>query len=187
MDTRPPAVALWLLARLIGGPNSEALLGDLVEQYARGKSPAWFWKQTLSAIGASVAAEARAHYGFISAIAFFVGFTTAAMLGTVKTLPGLTVFDESLAAFGAGWLVCRIGGPAAALTLAAFVAVREAPQLYAGLMAFLDHFGGAWLITHHGMNALPSSWLWAVACIVAGAICGARPRSEGRAPSTAAQ
>jgi hypothetical protein len=73
------------------------------------------------------------------------------------------------------------------MMLAAFVGVREVPQLYTAVMAFLDHFGGAWFITHHGMNALPGSWLWAVACIIVGATCGARPRSDGTAPSTAAQ
>jgi hypothetical protein len=134
-----------------------------------------------------VVAEARAHYGVISAIAFFVGFTTAAALGTVKTLPGLALFDASLAAFGAGWLVSRVGGLTSALAFAAFVGIRELPPLYAAVTAFLDHFGGAWLITHHGMNALPSSWLWAVVCIVAGAVCGARPLAGGPATAPAAQ
>ena len=77
MSTKPPVVALWLLTRLVSGPSREALLGDLVEQHARGKSSAWFWKETLAAIGASVAAEARAHYGVVSAIAFFVGLHVA--------------------------------------------------------------------------------------------------------------
>ena len=53
-------------------------------------------------------------------------------------------------------------------------------------MAFLDHFGGAWFIAHHGMNALPSSWFWALVCIVAGAVCGARPQTGGPVPADAA-
>ena len=186
MNTRPPALARWLLARLLAGPHGEALLGDLIEQYASGKSRAWFFKETLAAVGATVAAEARAKYGVVSAIAFFVGFTTAAALGTVKTLPGLAVLDASLAAFGAGWLVSRVGRLASALAFAAFVGIRELPPLYAAVMAFLDHFGGAWFIAHHGMNALPSSWLWAVACIVCGAVCGARPQTGGPVPADAA-
>jgi hypothetical protein len=187
MSTNPPAIALWLLGRLVGGPSREALLGDLVEQHARGRSNAWFWKEALAAIGASVAAETRARYGVISAVAFFVGFTAAALLGTVKTLPGFAPVDASLAAFAAGWLVCRFGGFSAALAFAAFVSVREVPLLYEPLMSFFDHFGGLWLITHHGMTALPASLAWAALCIVAGAVCSARPRDGESAPSTAAR
>jgi hypothetical protein len=178
---------MWLLTKLIGGPNREALLGDLVEQHASGKSRAWFWRETLAAICASVLAEARGHYGAVSAIAFFVGFTTAAALGTVKTLPGLGPFDASLAAFGAGWVVSRVGGFTSALAFASFVGVRELPALYERIMQVLDHFGGLWLITYHGMAAVPVSWPWAVACIVAGAVCGARPPSGESAPSTAVE
>jgi hypothetical protein len=185
MSTRPPTVALWLLKRLLTGPNREALLGDLVEQRAGGRSTAWFWKETLIAIGTATAAEVRSHYWAVSAIAFFVGFASAAALGTIKTAPGLELFDAALAAFGAGWLVCRFGGPASALAFAAFVAVREVAPLYAAAMGFLDHFGGAWFITHHGMDALPSSWLTAAACIMAGAVCGARPPQD-RTPAPSA-
>jgi hypothetical protein len=187
MNPRPPAVALWLLTKLIGGPNREALLGDLIEQHASGKSRAWFFRETLAAICVSVLAEARAHYGVVSAIAFFVGFTTAAALGTVKTLPGLALFDASLAAFGAGWVVSRVGGFTSALAFAAFVGVRELPALYERIMQVFDHFGGLWLVTHHGMAAVPASWPWAFACIVVGAACGARPRSDESAPSTATE
>lgn len=188
MSTRPPIVAFWLLKKLVTGPNREALLGDLLEQRAAGKSSAWFWKETLIAVGATIAAEFRAHYWATSAIAFFVGFASAAALGTVKTAPGLALFDASFAAFGAGWLVGRVGGMPSALAFAALVGVREAPVLYAAMMGFLDHFGGAWFIAHHGMNALPGSWLLAVACIVAGAVCGARPpRDDAPTASIAAQ
>lgn len=37
MSARPPAVALWLLDRLVTGPNRDALLGDLIERHALGK------------------------------------------------------------------------------------------------------------------------------------------------------
>lgn len=188
MDTKPPIAASWLLERLLTGPNREALLGDLVERHASGRSSAWFWKETLVAIGAATAAETRAHYAAISAIAFFVGFASAAAFGTFKSAPGLELFDASLAAFGAGWLVCRFGGLASALAFAAFVGVREVPTLNAAVMGFLDHFGGAWLIAHHGMNALPGSWLTAVLFIVAGAVLGARPpRDSAPTPSVAAR
>ena len=54
-------------------------------------------------------------------------------------------------------------------------------------MSIFDHFGGLWLITHYGMAAVPASWPWAVVCIVAGAVCGARPRGGESTPSTATQ
>jgi hypothetical protein len=45
-----PRVGLWLLHRLGSGYQSEALIGDLIEQCARGKSPWWVWREIFVAI-----------------------------------------------------------------------------------------------------------------------------------------
>ena len=43
-----PALATGLLIRL--GPQDEAFIGDLAEEYERGRSRAWYWRQVLSAV-----------------------------------------------------------------------------------------------------------------------------------------
>lgn len=47
-SNHPPRPALALL-RWFAGDN-EPLVGDLIEQFAAGRSRAWFWRQTLHAI-----------------------------------------------------------------------------------------------------------------------------------------
>ena len=182
----PPVVAVWLLTKVLRGANRESLLGDLFEQRALGKSGAWFWRQALGAIAVSAAAELRDHYVAITLCAAFVGFGAAAALGTVKTAPGLELLDASLAAFGAGWLVARVGGLTTALVFSALVAICNVPAFYDPLLAVLDHFGGLWLITTSGMGSLPASVAWAALCIVAGALLGTRPQSGASAPPTPA-
>jgi hypothetical protein len=59
--TQLPRVAGWLLRRLTCGPNRESLIGDLEEQFARGRSPWWYWRQVISAILAGVAMDLRDH------------------------------------------------------------------------------------------------------------------------------
>jgi hypothetical protein len=46
----PPKVALWLLKHGGSRYHSEALAGDLIEQYQEGRSRAWCWKQVAAAI-----------------------------------------------------------------------------------------------------------------------------------------
>ena len=49
-DRHPPRLALALLERF--APDSEPLAGDLVEEFERRPSSAWFWVQVLAAIAA---------------------------------------------------------------------------------------------------------------------------------------
>lgn len=46
---RPPLLAIWVF-RLIVGPHSEALEGDLLEGWRDGRSRAWYWRQVLVAV-----------------------------------------------------------------------------------------------------------------------------------------
>ena len=47
---RPPRLADWLLQRFAEGPRHQSIVGDLHEQYARGRSVAWYWRQTITTI-----------------------------------------------------------------------------------------------------------------------------------------
>jgi uncharacterized protein involved in exopolysaccharide biosynthesis len=47
---RPPRLADWLLQRLAEGRRQQSILGDLHEQYARGRTVAWYWRQTITTI-----------------------------------------------------------------------------------------------------------------------------------------
>jgi hypothetical protein len=49
-SSQPPVFATWLLKHLCPGQYSEALAGDLVEEYRRGRSESWYWRQVLVAI-----------------------------------------------------------------------------------------------------------------------------------------
>jgi hypothetical protein len=46
----PPKLPLWLLERVRSGHHSDPLVGDLIEEYGRGRGRAWFWRQVLVAI-----------------------------------------------------------------------------------------------------------------------------------------
>jgi hypothetical protein len=59
--TNRPSLASWLLQRLACGPKRESLVGDLDEQFERGRSAFWYWRQVLSAILVGVAADLREH------------------------------------------------------------------------------------------------------------------------------
>ena len=50
-DPQPPRLALALLNRIV--PQEEPLTGDLVEDFAAGRSRAWFWRQAIAAAALS--------------------------------------------------------------------------------------------------------------------------------------
>ena len=57
---RPPAIAAWLFKHFGCGPNIDAVLGDLAEQYQH-KSRMWYWRQVLKGIPVSVVKAALGH------------------------------------------------------------------------------------------------------------------------------
>jgi hypothetical protein len=58
---QPPRVATWMLKHFGSGPDNDALLGDLAEQYLKKDSAMWYWRQTMKAIPVSFFREIRAH------------------------------------------------------------------------------------------------------------------------------
>jgi len=51
MTTRiPPRLATWLLTHLGPTFRRESLVGDLLEEYQRDRTRAWYWRQTGAAL-----------------------------------------------------------------------------------------------------------------------------------------
>jgi hypothetical protein len=143
--TNPPALATKLLESLVAERTSEALLGDLIEQYEGGRSRAWYWWQVLQALAISAGHEVRRRkLQSISAI----------IVGCVTALP-LSYFSTSLAArFVGGYKAYLVFLPLVFLSAAAsgWIVRRSHPRpmvvIYAGFclvasaMAFAVY---AWL------------------------------------------
>jgi len=72
-SSHPPIVATCLLERLLSDKENESLIGDLIEDYGRGRSDAWYWRQVLAAIVVSSCDEVRVH-GLIAIKAVVTGW-----------------------------------------------------------------------------------------------------------------
>ncbi|HEY2590500.1 MAG TPA: hypothetical protein VGI35_02820 [Steroidobacteraceae bacterium] len=55
----PPRLAVWILSRSLRDRRSEALIGDLTEEYRHGRSRAWYWRQALWAIAVDLRERPR--------------------------------------------------------------------------------------------------------------------------------
>jgi hypothetical protein len=107
-------MGLWLLRRL-GPGHSDAMAGDLMEQFGEGRSRVWFWKE----VGLGVAAGWR---GYVPEVLYALTMT-AAPLATPRVL--LALYRESTGWWGElPWplsqLVFELGPPLLA-TLAPLV------------------------------------------------------------------
>lgn len=69
----PPRLANWLLERFGTTSRLHSLLGDLAEEYANGRSQAWYWQQALGTVALDVLRAMRAH-----PLSSFVAFVTGA-------------------------------------------------------------------------------------------------------------
>jgi hypothetical protein len=70
----PPALANWMVRHLVLGNQNEALEGDLLEEFQRRRSVAWYWRQVLGAILASFSSELRADWVMVWTILFSTGW-----------------------------------------------------------------------------------------------------------------
>ncbi len=70
MRTRaPPRLAAWLLEEFGSSARMEALIGDLAEQFASGRSPLWYWHQAGAALVLDLRRALRTHApSFIAAV-----------------------------------------------------------------------------------------------------------------------
>jgi hypothetical protein len=64
-QSAPPRVATWLLRHCVPGPLNEALAGDLLEEFRRGRSARWYWRQILAAISVACFREVASRPGML--------------------------------------------------------------------------------------------------------------------------
>lgn len=55
----PPPFAAWLLTTFVTTRRRDSLLGDLFEEYQTGRTPAWYWRETLVALLIAALCEGR--------------------------------------------------------------------------------------------------------------------------------
>jgi len=48
--SHPPIIAAWILHRFGPSPETDAIAGDLIEQYQQGRSRWWYWREVVVAI-----------------------------------------------------------------------------------------------------------------------------------------
>ena len=69
---KPPVLATWMLEHLLRGGRNEALAGDLLEEFQRRCSVAWYWRQVLGAIVTSFSSEVRGNWVMVWTLFFSV-------------------------------------------------------------------------------------------------------------------
>ena len=123
----PPKLATWLLQRLGAGRHSESLAGDLMEEYARGRSRLWYWQQVALAIVLARASAFRARPWIALARVFCrLAAEAAIVLGVVS------IIDQSRRTHD----VQDMWSPAFIATMAVLTAVA-----LVGLLLSLKTFG----------------------------------------------
>ena len=103
---RPPRIAGWLLRHFGCSTNNDSILGDIDEQYAEGKSQAWYWNEVIESIFAGACAHIFRKGGvtmkrviawaFILVVVFSLGFWTARRPWIIREeLPTAEVITET--------------------------------------------------------------------------------------------
>jgi len=72
ISRKPPSLATWLLEGLGHTRANPALAGDLLEEFAAGRSQAWYWRQALMVMVSGTARNARIYRSYFRAV--LIGF-----------------------------------------------------------------------------------------------------------------
>ena len=136
----PPSLATRLLESLGPQRTSEALLGDLIEQYEGGRSRTWYWRQVILALVISAGREVRtSKLQAVSAI--LVGYLTGASLCYFTTSLAARFVGSYTAAYfvflplaffsaaASGWIVRRSHPRTMVLVFSAFCGVASVVAL----------------------------------------------------------
>ena len=136
---KPPALATWLLEHARFSTTDSVIAGDLLEEFNRGRSAAWYWRQVLVAIVVGCTSEVRHHRG-LAARAVLVTWAInygALMLGREAMIElfrhGLLAYHPQLA----HWAICFLGGLVSGLIVALLHRGYRNAMLLAGAAALL--------------------------------------------------
>lgn len=137
---QPPALANWLLARFVA--VEDALVGDIYQEWSTGRSTAWFWQQTLSAISCATIRAIR-HRPWRACTALLLGWSVSA----VAFLGGDTIAD-GLAGLIWGWnrQDAYVDGRWGPFYVGAILVAFSGPALSAWLVARLHRRNPAMLL-----------------------------------------
>jgi hypothetical protein len=116
--SKPPTLATWLLEHICSNTNADALAGDLLEEYNRRRSAAWYWRQVLIGIVTSCASEVR-HHRLLATQAIVI--TWAAGYGALLLGRWLVVeffMHGVLQPALALWVICLLGALVSGLIVA---------------------------------------------------------------------
>jgi hypothetical protein len=95
-SSQPPIVAMWVLTHF--GNRNEVLAGDLVEEYQRGRTVAWYWRQVLVAILVGCGNEIRTHK-LLTVRALITGWA-ALILSNYVSVPLYRLYSRAIMALG---------------------------------------------------------------------------------------
>jgi len=144
-------MASWLLERVCGDPG---LTGDLIEEYRRRGSVAWYWKQALAAVSIYPFSQILEHKWLaVRAIAigyaiWFV-FNATLLKGVIRPWIGMDSTLDRAAYFllaytlwlANGWIIAKLHRPYSTAMVLAYVLwaiAASVPPVYAVVMTTLD-------------------------------------------------
>ncbi len=177
MSSRASRVIAECLLRQVRGYRAESLIGDLMEEYAQGRSALWYWRQVLYAVITSYLRLLRIHgISFASAVALGAGGVQGcvalvqwmsevawhrelAMSGTALTAGDLRTAELTL--FWVAWtpltaviygflgrIIAAVYRPHPQWVVGIFMGLILLSRLPWTLRLFLVDFGDTWLVPY---------------------------------------
>jgi len=124
---RSPAIATWMLKHLAPGRNNEALTGDLLEEFRRGRPIQWYWRQVIAAIVLGCTRELRRQWPVVVFAALWA-FAASAFWFYVTIRIGQTSTFTST--------VWRLDWPYSSLCFLAWVVGSQVLFVWSGLLLY---------------------------------------------------
>ncbi|HXN24406.1 MAG TPA: hypothetical protein VOA41_16825 [Candidatus Dormibacteraeota bacterium] len=124
-SSQPPSLATWFLEHLVPGGKNEALAGDLLEDFRRRGSVAWYWRQVIMAILVGFSKELRTRW---IGIVFAIIYSSAIPWKQI----GQNLEIQSLLLLG-----LRLAWPVSLIYQIGFLTLLDAVALLAALIMYL--------------------------------------------------